>query len=164
MQDNLDFLQFSKRYWDAHYTGEPYDAAARRGGAGPAARPRPTVAPRVSNANLRATRAESVPPPPLPRSANTPLGTRPATSARVSAAHAQQIHALEDKLQDMQESAEGLERERDFYFGKLRELEIIIQEQSVLPDGQKQAADPDSFLSRLSAVLYQTEVGLVWRL
>lgn len=31
LQDNLEFLQWFKRYWDANFPGHPYDAAARRG-------------------------------------------------------------------------------------------------------------------------------------
>ena len=29
-QDNLEFLQWMKRYYDLHYQGQDYDAAARR--------------------------------------------------------------------------------------------------------------------------------------
>ena len=34
-QDNLEFLQWVKKYWDTYYPGGPYDALARRGGSGP---------------------------------------------------------------------------------------------------------------------------------
>lgn len=34
MQDNLEFLQWMKKYWDLNWPGEVYDAAARRGGKG----------------------------------------------------------------------------------------------------------------------------------
>src|ERR1700753_2885214 len=34
MQDNLEFLQFSKRYWDQYYPGGDYDAVARRRASG----------------------------------------------------------------------------------------------------------------------------------
>jgi len=30
-QDNLEFLQWMKKYWDTYYPGGPYDAQARRG-------------------------------------------------------------------------------------------------------------------------------------
>ena len=46
MQDNLEFLQWSKRYWDQYFPGGDYDAVARRRGSGA---PPPTAAPaRVS--------------------------------------------------------------------------------------------------------------------
>jgi RP/EB family microtubule-associated protein len=31
MQDNLEFLQWMKKFWDLNFPGEYYDAAARRG-------------------------------------------------------------------------------------------------------------------------------------
>jgi RP/EB family microtubule-associated protein len=34
MQDNLEFLQWLKKYWDLHYPGGEYDAIGRRRGAG----------------------------------------------------------------------------------------------------------------------------------
>lgn len=34
MQDNLEFLQWLKRYWDMNFPGGEYDPIARRGGAG----------------------------------------------------------------------------------------------------------------------------------
>lgn len=43
---------------------------------------------------------------------------------------------------------EGVEKERDFYFGKLREIELLCQDQ-----GQESA----QFVDRLMEVLYSTE-------
>lgn len=34
MQDNLEFLQWLKRFWDMNFPGGEYDAVARRGAAG----------------------------------------------------------------------------------------------------------------------------------
>lgn len=34
MQDNLEFLQWFKRFWDSNYPGGEYDAVARRRGEG----------------------------------------------------------------------------------------------------------------------------------
>lgn len=34
MQDNLEFTQWIKKFWDAEWPGEEYDAVGRRGGAG----------------------------------------------------------------------------------------------------------------------------------
>jgi RP/EB family microtubule-associated protein len=39
MQDNLEFLQWTKRYWDQYYPGGDYDAVGRRKGAAAAAPP-----------------------------------------------------------------------------------------------------------------------------
>ena len=50
---------------------------------------------------------------------------------------------------EMRLSIEGLEKERDFYFGKLRDIEVVIQEGA-------DASDP--FATKVLEVLYATEV------
>lgn len=48
-------------------------------------------------------------------------------------------------------SLEGLEKERDFYFGKLRDIEIFCQEQ--------EGADTNPVIQRVLEILYATEDG-----
>jgi len=43
MQDNLEFLQWARKYWDQTYSGQEYNASARRKGA--PAEPPATIAP-----------------------------------------------------------------------------------------------------------------------
>lgn len=45
---------------------------------------------------------------------------------------------------------DGLEKERDFYFGKLRDIEVMCQE----------SEDGNSIIQRILEVLYATEVRL----
>lgn len=46
MQDNLEFLQWLKKFWDRNFPGDVYDAVARRGAANePAAANRSTNTP-----------------------------------------------------------------------------------------------------------------------
>ena len=52
-----------------------------------------------------------------------------------------QVHSLKLAL-------EGVEKERDFYFGKLREIELLCQEQ-----GQEN----DDLVQRLREVLYASD-------
>ena len=47
---------------------------------------------------------------------------------------------------------EGLEKERDFYFGKLRDIEVLAQEHEAEPNGPQ-------FVEKVLNVLYATEVS-----
>lgn len=47
----------------------------------------------------------------------------------------------------MKASVEGLEKERDFYFGKLRDIEVLCQEK-----------EGEEFTTSILNILYATEV------
>jgi len=70
--------------------------------------------------------------------------------ARISQEMAAQLEELTAELVEMRLSIEGLEKERDFYFGKLRDIEVVIQESA-------DASDP--FACKVLEVLYATEDG-----
>jgi len=53
---------------------------------------------------------------------------------------------MESKL-----TIEGLEKERDFYFGKLRDIEVLAQEQE---------QEGGEFVQKVLHILYATEVRL----
>jgi RP/EB family microtubule-associated protein len=137
MQDNLDFLQFSKRYWDKYYPGGEYDALARRKGQGPSAP--------VSAAAGGARRPAAGGAAPRTRTPN-------AGGAGASAVLTAENNALK-------ETVAGLERERDFYFSKLRDIELLIQQAiEANPELEK---DEDGILKQIQTILYSTEVRLV---
>lgn len=54
------------------------------------------------------------------------------------------------QVSDMKLTIDGLEKERDFYFGKLRDIEVVCQEQEDMP-----------ILQKILSILYATEVSLV---
>lgn len=60
-----------------------------------------------------------------------------------------QIEDLNAQLMESKLTIEGLEKERDFYFAKLRDIEVLGQEYEV--EGGK-------MIERIQAVLYATEV------
>ncbi|RPD56707.1 hypothetical protein L226DRAFT_491325 [Lentinus tigrinus ALCF2SS1-7] len=145
MQDNLEFLQWTKRFWDTNYGGQPYDPVARRRGV-PADTPA-TIAPlgpsasRTGGLGAGGSRAGG----------RTPVGHR-AGSTQPSEA----VQNLTTQLREMNVHLEGLEKERDFYFAKLRDIEILVQGQlEALAAEEKD----DPLLREVQKILYSTEEG-----
>ncbi|KAG8214809.1 calponin homology domain-containing protein [Butyriboletus roseoflavus] len=128
MQDNLEFLQWMKRFWDSNYGGQGYDPVARRRGAStdtPA-----TIAPLSG-----------------PRSTSGLSSSRQPNEA---------VQNLQAQLREMSTHMEGLEKERDFYFAKLRDIEILVQQQV---EALEAAGQQDDTLKEIQKILYSTEEG-----
>ena len=53
-----------------------------------------------------------------------------------------------NQVADMEASIQGLEGERDFYFGKLREIEVVCQQNEGLP-----------FVQDILDIMYATQVS-----
>jgi len=139
MQDNLEFLQWSKRFWDQYYPGGEYDAVARRkGGALPAG-----GAPRATG-SAGGTRRVG--------------GTTPTTGPRLAkAGGGPAAAALQQENNTLKETVVGLERERDFYFSKLRDIELLVQ-QAVDEDPELEKQE-DGLVKLIQNILYSTEDG-----
>jgi len=149
MQDNLEFLQWTKRFWDVNFPGHEYDAVARRKGAGVSGPGQSAPASgRTSSTTSRkpaaTTTARAAPP-------------RVAAAAGGAAVGGASALALRQENETMKEAITGLEKERDFYFSKLRDIELLLQtavEQD--PDLDK---DDNSLTKQIQAILYSTEDG-----
>lgn len=63
----------------------------------------------------------------------------------------QAIEELSNQLMDMRLNLEGLEKERDFYFSKLRDIEILCQEAD--------EAETSPIITKILDILYATEVS-----
>ncbi|KAI1310266.1 hypothetical protein EDD11_003766 [Mortierella claussenii] len=151
MQDNLEFLQWLKRYWDHHFPGGNYDALARRGSG--------------NDANSVANRSASTP---ARRTGNNGMsGANRSVSGRGSVLSASNtslskpnpdhaiVLSLQKEIQEERNTVAALEKERDFYFGKLRDIEVMIQQ-----DLERSPEFADStLLKEIQAVLYSTEDG-----
>ena len=146
-QDNFEFCQWFKKFFDANYGGHEYDALAVRGGVQPATEGKkgPVHA---------AKPLQSAP----PRQSGPPKRVAPARNAAVpkgppkppSVANHQEMEVLTSELSELKNNMEGLEKERDFYFGKLRDIEVICQEE------ENQGA---TLSDKVLQVLYATEEG-----
>jgi microtubule-associated protein, RP/EB family len=144
MQDNLEFLQWSKRYWDQYFPGHDYDAVGRRKGSGAPA-PVPAATPRTSTgAGAR-----------RPQAAAAPRATpRVAAGASAGAGSAGTLRAENETLK---EAIAGLEKERDFYFSKLRDIELLLQ--TALEQDSELEKDENGLVKNIQAILYSTEDG-----
>ena len=144
MQDNLEFLQWTKRYWDQYFPGGDYDALARRKASGaPTSAAAPPTAARTSGVGAAGARRGTTP-------RSTVNGARPGGSGPGSAALANENNQLKETIQ-------GLERERDFYFSKLRDIELLIQQAiEIDPEIEK---DEEGLVKHIQTILYSTEVS-----
>ncbi|XP_017867365.1 PREDICTED: microtubule-associated protein RP/EB family member 1 isoform X12 [Drosophila arizonae] len=179
-QDNFEFLQWFKKFFDANYDGRDYDASAVRegapmgfgsgagkslpgtssGGGGVASSYRrvPTsAATRPTATTTTATKPIVSKVPPRTNNATPPnrmtAGTTGAVKKNdaVTAQTNQQIEELSNQIMDMRLNLEGLEKERDFYFSKLRDIEILCQEAD--------EAEPAQLVQKILDILYATEDG-----
>lgn len=139
MQDNLEVLQWTKRFWDLNFPDHEYDAVARRkGGSMPPA----AAAPRPAASTGAARRVGS----------GTPSG-----GPRVAKAAGPATAALQQENATLKETVTGLERERDFYFSKLRDIELLVQ-QAVDEDPELEKQE-DGLVKQIQTILYSTEEG-----
>merc|ERR1719195_103227 len=134
-QDNFEFIQWFKKFFDANYGGQEYDALAMRGGeqvggakqGGAAARPGAGARPAVSSMPKRSAGAPSSRAPPSSGASRPAQRATNGTDGGGAQAQAQ-IEDLNNQMMEMKLTVEGLEKERDFYFGKLRDVEVMCQE------------------------------------
>nr|XP_006819974.1 PREDICTED: microtubule-associated protein RP/EB family member 3-like isoform X2 [Saccoglossus kowalevskii] len=141
-QDNFEFVQWFKKFFDANYKGDDYDPIEARGGQQPAGGDTRSMASRkpVGTAgNPKTPHFKS----PVSRGA-----TR--TSATSSMNNNNQVAELNQQLLEVKLTVDGLEKERDFYFSKLRQIEIICQQ-------HEEENHPG--LQKIVEILYATEDG-----
>ncbi|CAF0845534.1 unnamed protein product [Brachionus calyciflorus] len=171
-QDNFEFVQWFKKFFDANYDGKEYDAYAARDGlplvasetkmhAVAPGKPRPAVAKTVVAAaapvkTLQKTAAPAAPVKPVNTSKtslhNTSNGNVNHSSNGINAELQQENLRLMTENSEMKATLDGLENERDFYFGKLRDIEVLCQEHE---------AENLPVLKKILDVLYATADGFV---
>ncbi|ODQ79689.1 hypothetical protein BABINDRAFT_36011 [Babjeviella inositovora NRRL Y-12698] len=171
-QDNLEFLQWMKKFWMDNKDESEYDPNARRNYTPPAAGTRSSAiaakpASKVGGSSARGLVSRSTP--------TVPPSLRTASSLQQYQQKQEEVQELTGHLQDsqlnltnMQEeaeeyrvAAEGLETERNFYFNKLREIEILIQNatEELSEDEKSPPVSVDTLLTNIQEILYSTEEG-----
>ncbi|TIB15208.1 hypothetical protein E3P92_01717 [Wallemia ichthyophaga] len=143
MQDNLEFCQWFKKFWDEHFPGGEYDAVGRRSGAPGAA--------------VSATPSSGGPTPRTSSAAGTRRPAKLSGGGVSSAAADAQIESLNAQMGDLKINFDSLEKERDFYFAKLRDIEILVQTHLENPETIDTPAS-EAF-QQIQQILYSTEEG-----
>ncbi|KAM6053017.1 microtubule-associated protein RP/EB family member 1 isoform 2-T2 [Theristicus caerulescens] len=148
-QDNFEFVQWFKKFFDANYDGKEYDPVAARQGQETVA---PNlVAPVVNKPKKPLSSSGAAPQRPIvtQRTAGTP---KAGTGMVKKAAGDDESAGLIEQINVLKLTVEDLEKERDFYFGKLRNIELICQENE---------GENDPVLQRIVEILYATDEGFV---
>ncbi|XP_043644896.1 microtubule-associated protein RP/EB family member 1 isoform X2 [Drosophila teissieri] len=181
-QDNFEFLQWFKKFFDANYDGREYDPVTQRGGVklgngnGHGSNGGSGVG--SSNNDLHLMHRRPLQPPAcsgrmparviastvskvLPRTNNAAPVSRITAGANSTgtvkkndasnSVNNQQIEEMSNQVMDMRINLEGLEKERDFYFSKLRDIEILCQEAD--------DAEAHPIIQKILDILYATEDG-----
>ncbi|GJN08465.1 hypothetical protein PR202_ga26387 [Eleusine coracana subsp. coracana] len=118
--DNLEFLQWLKRYCDSVNGGimnENYNPAERRF---KGSKDR-SFKGNKSSKSLQANRLSG------PDSADGGSGFGKTSNTFSEDHYIEQIQQLSEKIADLKVSVDSLEKEKDFYFSKLRDIEILCQ-------------------------------------
>ncbi|XP_044277039.1 microtubule-associated protein RP/EB family member 3 isoform X2 [Varanus komodoensis] len=159
-QDNFEFIQWFKKFFDANYDGKEYNPLLARQGQEVVPSPNPgdqifskpkkplgTAVPQRTSPtgpkNLQNPVRMNVAPSNIVR--KNPLSARNGGSEADA-----QILELNQQLMDLKLTVDGLEKERDFYFSKLRDIELICQEHE---------SENSPIISGIISILYATEEG-----
>ncbi|RPA82022.1 hypothetical protein BJ508DRAFT_99699 [Ascobolus immersus RN42] len=146
-QDNLEFLQWAKRYWDQFYPGGDYDALGRRKGVGGM-----SGGPSAGGARAGGGAASAA----AKRGTTPTVGGAARTRTPLGGGNAANV-ALQNEITQLKETVTGLERERDFYFSKLRDIELLIQQAVEVNPAIEE--DDDGLVKQIQTILYSTEEG-----
>ncbi|KAF1586078.1 UNVERIFIED_CONTAM: Microtubule-associated protein RP/EB family member 3, partial [Eudyptes robustus] len=182
-QDNFEFLQWFKKFFDANYDGREYNPAAARnfenlpsgieGNSSSRMPLKSTTTNRQTGGSTASVNSASGSKPSTLR--NVHSGTRtaalktpnkvgsaanrpqPSTIAKENGVSRQEYEDVKSKyeeaLQQIRESDDiiaGIEKERDFYFTKLRKIEILCQDNET---------EVKITIDKIFEILYETEEG-----
>jgi len=173
-QDNLEMLQWIKRYFDGNYQGAEYDPVGRRAGCSlpdwaKSAEDQPQTyappsrgAPRASTASggsagtrgtaARVGSAGAAPSRGQVPGAHRQMGAQQHVGPQVEFDCLREEHEkMRDEVVDLKITVDGLETERDFYFQKLRDIEILCQTLEAHPDPNMTV---NKFVENVQRILY----------
>ncbi|CAN8030689.1 unnamed protein product, partial [Ixodes persulcatus] len=130
-QDNFEFVQWFKKFFDANYVGRKYDPVVARGSTinwggtptGPSG-----IAHNHKVAASRSAHATK----PMTRKAlgfdSKHIGAATWIPGGAAGGGLHKLENLTSQVSKLKTKVDGLEKERDFYYGKLRDIEVLCQE------------------------------------
>lgn len=177
-QDNLEFLQWLKKYWVQNKDESPYDSESRRNyrsiSTGGNTLSGSINVTKRKTSGLSGSSISSGSSNDSNNNNNVPVSrTTYGVNRRVSneqilglQAELSQAHgkmtSLNKEIGTYKEAMNIMERERDFYFGKLRDIEILVQStQDLIKEGVYNTGGNDlsKALNKVQQILYATEDG-----
>ncbi|RWS30303.1 Microtubule-associated protein RP/EB family member 1-like protein, partial [Leptotrombidium deliense] len=169
-QDNFEFLQWFKKFFDANYDGREYNASEARGGiplgvggstgsgSGNLGNNSFTAQSKMPQRNIVASKPVGRA---VPTARSSPMTFNKTAAVRqqrnTSNSHdgnnteSHKVDELESRMSEMKLTVDSLERERDFYYGKLRDIEVLCQS-----DGTEEKSP---LIEKILDILYATEEG-----
>ncbi|KAK8544251.1 hypothetical protein V6N13_034613 [Hibiscus sabdariffa] len=129
--DNLEFMQWMKRYCDSVNGGGKKSTPQQSSTKGSSAAPRPSSSHARRNSN-------DVPSSTNPSNQLSKASTKPSTS----------IAAYDEQITELKLPVDSLEKERDFYFAKLRDIEILCQTPEI---------EDSPIIAAIKKILYATD-------
>jgi len=161
-QDNFEFVQWFKKFFDANYHGQSYDPSAARDGnyLAVAGNPRSGGTPNSKPSSARQPKKINTSRSDQQKSTST--STSVSSDQRISSAEVDSLKKQLKKMkvtcdqqeEEFQETLNSVMKERDFYFGKLREIETMCQ---VASDNSEANQFTKETCNQILEVLYATE-------
>lgn len=150
-QDNFEFLQWFKKFFDANYDGSDYDAHGMRGGEQMGSGRGGGLASAMPRRTAPAARPAAKPMTRAPVASRIGISNKSNVTSPRNNISNQHVEELNSQLVEMRLTVQGLEKERDFYFGKLRDIEMLCQEE------ETEGGTPP--IQKILDILYATEDG-----
>ena len=153
--DNLEFIQWMKSFFDKNYSGQPYNALERRkgqdifyiGGVG-SKNPQSLGGGQAKARAGRVGKTFTGGPGAQPNIGVPKAGAARIGGAGIGGASAAELKAKTDQIAELKMNNDTLDREREFYFGKLRDIEEMLQ---------KKGKEQDELGAEVLKVLYASE-------
>lgn len=144
-QDNLEFLQWMKHFFETRYNGQEYNAIERREGA----------IKKFSTQHRHTGKKQNV----VNRKSNAPRTTQARASApreKKSTARrgSQQSDMSAEEIAQLHLTLEGLATERTFYYNKLREVEVML---TTIKEGESPSAEVGALIDNILTILYKED-------